>query len=295
MNKYFLKGITFAFLSSLFGSYLFIFSKKVLFTITPETFCVYYYLFSSLFFTIYFLGKGEIRNSIKSGFKNFKIFLLIGVIEFLSVISLFSAVKLTDPTVVSFFNNTQTLFIILLGCFFLKEKFNKIEIVGGVITFSGVLMMSYNEGKTTLIATLLTLLSAILFAITVTITKKFSEKINPTHFAYFRSLLILLFSLILVLMNGNISIENQAVKYILLGAFFGPFLNILFYFKSLKFLEASKTSLIRASLPLFVLLNSIIILSMRPFFKEILGGLIIIIGLLILVLGHEKEVKSEIS
>ncbi len=289
MRKNLSKGIILALLSSLSGSYLFIFSKKALFTTSPFLFCTYYYFFSSILFSIYFLLTGKVKTFIRESKKNLKIFLTIGTIEFLSILSLFWAVKLTDPTVVSFFNNTQTLFIILWGCLFLKEKFNRLEFLGAITVICGVITITYRAGNPTLFATFLTLTSALLFSITVIIIKKFSTSIDPESFAYFRSLFIFIISIILLFGMFNTKITDfSKLKYIFLGSFFGPFLNILFYFKSLKFIEASKTSLLRSSLPIFVLFNSILILKMHPTPREILGGVIVIMGLVILVSGYER-------
>ena len=295
MKKNFSKGVILAILSSLSGSYLFIFSKKALFTTSTFLFCAYYYLFSSILFSLYFLLTGNIKTFLKESKNNLKIFLTIGIIEFLSIFTLFWAVKLTDPTVVSFFNNTQTLFIIFWGCLFLKEKFNKLEFLGAIIVICGVITITYRAGNPTLFATFLTLTSALLFSITVIITKKFCTSINPTSFAYFRSLFIFLVSTTLIfIMNKTKTMDISGLKYIFLGSFFGPFLNILFYFKSLKFIEASKTSLLRSSLPLFVLFNSILFLKMHPTLREISGGIVVIVGLIILVFGYEKIKKVNI-
>ncbi len=47
-----------------------------------------------------------------------------------------------DLTLASFFNNSQTVFIILLSAVFLKERFNRTELLGTAVALVGVLALS---------------------------------------------------------------------------------------------------------------------------------------------------------
>jgi drug/metabolite transporter (DMT)-like permease len=292
MEKALKKGFTFALLSAFSGAYLFIFSKYVLRFTNPETFCSVYYIFAAAYFLLWLALSGQIRQvRIPAG--AVKIVLAIGVLESVSVIALYTAVRMMDPTLVSFFNNSQTIFIILLSAAFLRERFNRMEAVGTVVALAGIFLISYRSAHPVVTGMALTLASAVLFSCTVILVKKALPALPPLVLAFYRGMTIMLILNAYTLLTGRYeAIDRSLILPVAAGALFGPFLNILFYFYSLKHFDASKTSLVRASQPLFVLLNAALILQTVPSLKEIGGGLIIIAGLYVLVMGHERTMPA---
>jgi drug/metabolite transporter (DMT)-like permease len=282
------KGFLFALLSAISGAYLFIFSKYVLRFTNPETFCSVYYIFAAAYYLIWLSVRGQLRQArLPSG--AVKVVLVIGLLESASVIALYTAVRMMDPTLVSFFNNSQTLAIILLSAVFLKERFNRVEALGTAVALAGIFMISYRSAHPVVTGMLLTLASAGLFSCTVILVKKTLPTLPPLVLAFYRGITLMVILNVYTFATGR----YQPLDWGLLlptaaGALFGPFLNILFYFHSLKHFDASKTSLVRASQPLFVLINAAVFLQTVPGIKEIAGGLVIIGGLYILVKGHER-------
>jgi drug/metabolite transporter (DMT)-like permease len=282
------KGFLFALLSAISGAYLFIFSKYVLRFTNPETFCSLYYIFAAAYYLFWLAVQGRLRQArLPAG--AVKIVLAIGLLESVSVIALYTAVRMMDPTLVSFFNNSQTLAIILLSAVFLKERFNRVEALGTVVALAGIFLISYRSAQPVVTGMILTLASAGLFSCTVILVKKTLPALPPLVLAFYRGMTLMVILNAYTLATGR----YQPLEWGLLlptaaGALFGPFLNILFYFHSLKHFDASKTSLVRASQPLFVLVNAAVFLQTVPSLKEIAGGLVIIGGLYILVMGHER-------
>lgn len=282
------KGFLFALLSAISGAYLFIFSKYVLRFTNPETFCSLYYIFAAAYYLIWLAVRGRLRQArLPSG--AVKVVLAIGLLESASVIALYTAVRMMDPTLVSFFNNSQTIAIILLSAVFLKERFNRVEALGTVVALAGIFMISYRSAHPVVTGMLLTLASAGLFSCTVILVKKTLPALPPLVLAFYRGITLMVLLNAYTFATGRYQpLDWGLVLPTAAGALFGPFLNILFYFHSLKHFDASKTSLVRASQPLFVLINAALFLQTVPSFKEIAGGLVIIGGLYILVMGHER-------
>ena len=288
MDRDIRKGFLFAFLSAISGAYLFIFAKYVLQSLNPETFCSIYYVFASLYFAAWLVLTGQLR-LLRLPAASIRLIFVIAVLESVSVIALFSAVRLMDPTLVSFFNNAQTVFIILLSAVFLKERFTQPELLGTAVALAGILLISFRSARPVVLGMALTLLSAVFFSCTVILVKKSMLLLSPLTLGFYRAVALMVVMNAYALAGGAFQpVESSLVLYISAGALFGPFLNILFYFYSLKYFDASKTSLIRASQPLFVLLNAAVFLQFVPSPKEIAGGLIIILGLYILVTGRER-------
>lgn len=289
MEKNYKKGVLFAALSALSGAYLYVFSKQVLQFVQPEVFCTVYYLFAAIYFTLYLLITGQARLMAVSP-RQLRLIAGIGLLESVSVIALFSAIHIMDPTLVSFFNNLQTIFIIMLSAIFLRERFNTMESTGTVISLAGIFLISFHSAAPVRNGLILTLVSTVFFSCTVILVKKSLSRTDPLTLGFYRSLILLLVIGGWAFLQGEtIYMSRDLVMTTALGALFGPFLNILFYFLSLRYFDASKTSLIRASQPLFVLANAALLLDTIPSLKEIAGGLVIIAGLFILVRGHEQS------
>ncbi|MBP7865663.1 MAG: DMT family transporter [Acidobacteria bacterium] len=290
MGKNLVKGLTYGVLSALFGAYPYIFFHVALENnaMTTAFFCLAYHLFAAVYLLGYLSARRQFHDlkvprALRPGI------LLMGGLEFLSVWSLFSAMRIMDPTLVSFFNNSQTLFIILLGALILGERFNATESLGTLVALSGVVMISYKSGAPVKIGMLLTVTSALLFSCTVILVKKKLEAVSPLALAFYRALTITAcFGVVCGVGGMRMPAEAGLLAPIAAGALFGPFLNILFYFGALKHLDASKTSLIRSVLPVFVLVNAMVFLHMVPLPMQLVGGCIIIVGLWILVTGREQ-------
>ena len=288
MERNLKRGFLFALLSAVSGAYLFIFSKHVLRFTNPETFCSLYYVFAAGYYLVWLAVSGGLRQArLPAG--AVRVVLAIGLLESASVVALYTAVRMMDPTLVSFFNNSQTLAIILLSAVFLKERFNRVEAAGTVVALAGIFLISYRSAQPVVVGMALTLASAGLFSCTVILVKKTLPALPPLVLAFYRGMTLMVILTAYTFATGRYQpLGGELILPTAFGALFGPFLNILFYFHSLKHFDASKTSLVRASQPLFVLLNAAVFLQTVPGLKEIAGGLVIIGGLYILVVGHER-------
>ena len=78
------------------------------------------------------------------------------------------------------------------------------------------------------------------------------------------------------------------------GSILGPFLTGLAMYSALKYIEASRTMIIQATRGLFVLIGSMIYLSILPTNLQIIGGTITIAGVIIMTWGkiRMKEHKK---
>jgi drug/metabolite transporter (DMT)-like permease len=73
---------------------------------------------------------------------------------------------------------------------------------------------------------------------------------------------------------------------IIIGALSAPFLSFMFLYKALSLYEVSKVTAVRASIPFFVVLYSFLLFHTIPSLRQMLGGGIIIVGILVLISGR---------
>ena len=74
---------------------------------------------------------------------------------------------------------------------------------------------------------------------------------------------------------------------IILGSLLGPFLTALTQYSAIKYLEASRVSIIQSSKGLFVLAGALIYFGLFPSAYQLAGGLITILGVIFIVGGKK--------
>ena len=75
---------------------------------------------------------------------------------------------------------------------------------------------------------------------------------------------------------------------ILIIALAGPILTRPMYLYALKYLELSKVALINQSQPVFVAILAFLMLQQSPAPREVIGGLLVIGGCLLVIVGRKK-------
>jgi drug/metabolite transporter (DMT)-like permease len=97
----------------------------------------------------------------------------------------------------------------------------------------------------------------------------------------------------MIVSQSSLIIETKALLNITVGAFLGPFLATFAYYSSLKYIEASRSSVLSSSKSVFVVVTSYIYLNLLPGDFQIVGGLLTITGVLLISLGSFFKFKKE--
>ena len=285
-------------LAALSVSNVYIFSKSALAETPLYVFGFYWFLmaFSYNFILVTFTKKIILVRSYPP--KVLKTLVVIGIFELLSAITFFASIQqIENPAIASFLVATVPVFVMLMSIPLLNEKFNKIEILGVLVTLGGVFMLSYS-GKFSLNELFikganLSLLSAILLAVGLVIAKKNIKSIDPYLLALNRTVFLLLFYGIAMLLTYNsFHISHKAFFNIAMGSLFGPFLGAILQYNAFRFIEVSKESLVQNTHGLFVVISVYFYLGIFPLAVQIIGGIITIVGVTVMVLGKLYYQKS---
>ena len=287
------KGYLLVFVSILAMANVYIFSKAALNEINIIQFGVYWFGFALVYNLIFLSQTG--------GYKNFKFvkksdywkLALIGTLEITGTLSFFMSIKtMNNPALVSFLGNAAPVFVSILGISFLKERFNKIEIIGIIITIVGAIIISYNPGfeipKDFRKALYFILFSNIIYAIATIFSKKNIKLLPPSILSINRVVFILATAIIAAIVTKqNLVISNTALLNLALGSILGPFLAALSGYTALKYIEASKASVMGSAKSLLVLFTSYIYFGNLPYIYQIYGGIATIAGVLLISLGKK--------
>ncbi|MCF8226156.1 MAG: DMT family transporter [Bacteroidales bacterium] len=289
------KGTGLAFLATLGMANVYVFSKAALLEVNFFQFQFYWFSFALLWNGIYIISTGLIRKIPQLERKSRIDLMIIGTLELLAALTLFIAILLSEnPAIVSFLSNATPIFVTLMGIRFLGERFNTIEAIGILLTVGGVVMITYTRNMTLeqffengngwILLSSLFLSSSIVYA------KKNIKKLHPSILTINRVIFLFLFGLIAVLIRQeNLLVPKSAVFNMIAGSVLGPFLTGLAQYSALKFIEASRTMIIQATRGLFVLIGSMIYLSLIPTYLQVAGGIITIVGVIIMSFGKIKK------
>ncbi len=293
-----LKGIGLAFLATLGMANVYVFSKAALLEVNFYQFQFYWFAFAMVWNGIYLLSTGLIRLIPKLEKRSFRNLAILGILDMTAAITMFLAIQLAEnPAVVSFLSNATPIFVTLFGIRFLGERFNTIEAIGILLTIGGVIMITYTREMT--LAQFFgqgsgwILLSSLFLSTSIVFAKKNIRKIHPSILTVNRVVFLFLFGLIAVLVRqDSLSVSGNAIFNMIAGSILGPFLTGLAMYSALKFIEASRTMIIQATRGLFVLIGSMIYLSIVPTAFQVIGGTITIAGVIIMTWGKIRTRKS---
>ncbi len=288
------KGILFSILASISLGFNYIAAKLLVDLVNVETMNTIWFAFASVMYIVFFVFNK--KKSFASIARNWKVVLVIGALATIGSMFWSYAIFYSGPNKVSFIFQFNTVFTVFLGVAILKENFRKIEIIGVFTAILGVLILTYSSNELNFLSTVIALVSALCYSLANLIAKLNVKKIDPMALAGGRSFIIFLLFLLYSITTNKIqtNIPNIAFGYAFLGALTGAFIGFTFFYKALEKIKISKVISIRSVDPLFTTIFSFLILSIIPTANQLLGGILVIIGIVILSLYREdKNLKNK--
>lgn len=292
-----LKGFLLALVSVIAVSNVYLFSKIALNEVNLPQFGVYWFAFGLLWVLLYAWHQKSFALFKFLSRRCYWVLLFLGFIEVASTYFFFKAIyTISNPTIVSFIGNIAPAFIITLSFLILKERFASLEFWGILLAISGAFLISYKgDGSIDnmfIEGAQYVLYSSMLNAINAIIIKKKIKKIHPTILTINRSLFLLVFSIIaLIILQETLIIPIRALKNIFIGSLLGPFLTVIAGYLALQYIPLSQKAIIASTKGLFVLMGSYLYFGEFPDTIALLGGLTTILGVLLIAVAKMKFQK----
>ena len=286
-----LKGYLYTFIGVIAVSNVYIFSKAALNEVSLAHFGTDWFAFGFLW-NILFAFQQKKLPAIKTFGKNqYLLLLTLGILEIAGTSFFFLAIHtIPNPAVVSFIGNVNPVFVTILGFIFLRERFNIPELIGMSLALLGAFIISY-QGSNVLQnlfieGTDYIILSGFIYSFSTIIAKKNIEKLGPSIMALSRTFHLFLFSIAALWYLGeSIHISSTALINIIIGSTLGPFLAAVAGYQALRYIEASRASILGSSKGLFVLIGAFFYFGTLPQAHQIWGGLISISGVVLISVG----------
>ena len=283
------RGVLFAVSASLMFGLSPVFVRLVLDFVNVETMNVLFTVFASLCFVVAF---GVFRKA--AYFRS-----ILGSWRRVGLMSLFSAagsllftygIFLYGPVNAAFLVQFTAVFTILFGAVFFKERFTRLEAVGIVVAVVGVFVLAYGNLSLEIVSTLVLLGAALLFASANSLSKAYVKNVDPVALAGGNSMFMFLFIFAFAILTGKLetAFPSETLVYAFLGSVTGVVLSFVLFFKALQVYAVSKTATIRTIEPFLTAIFSFVILALPTTVNQLVGGVMIVIGVATLSLTKGK-------
>ncbi len=190
-----------------------------------------------------------------------------------------------DPSLTVVMVRCQIIVVIFLGWWLLKERLNPFLLPGSIVAIGGIVWMNFqgdynfsNKG----IFLFWGFSGAFFFGSIQVFFKKIVHNINPVQV---NTLRFLMGTLVFASLPGTISrlLEMNLFEWSLaaVSTAFGPSLSRLLQINALRYIPVSQSILFTMLTPVFALLLSATLLGTTPTSREMVGGVIVLIGIAI--------------
>lgn len=279
-------GLVYAVLSSLFLSTGFVFAKHFLQYTNPET-------LSMLWFGIAFIVSIAIllvrsrQKTVRAFREHWKDGIIVGGANAVAAAFWFHAINLTGPTLTAFLVRFSTIFIIILGILFLKEKLHLHDIVGMLIALAGAFAISFANGDYLKIGTLVALAASLAIAVHQVLSKIYVKTIDPLTLVNLRTLFTALFLLTYAAAFSKLqAFPMQQLPFLTVVIVVNAIFGFVFFYKALELIDISKVAIIRTLDPFVVVVYALIVFQTLPALNELAGGALVVTGVLITMYGR---------
>lgn len=287
------KGYLFSILAAVSLSNVYIFSKAALKEIHLAQFGFYWFGFGLLWNLAYTFRTGRLKKIRLLDSKAKYALLWIGLLEVGATFLFFVSINIIEnPAIVAFIANMTPVFVTVLGIVILHEHFNYVEIGGLILTLVGTFVISY-KGDAGLAdffipGTEYIILSGLMYAVSTIIAKSNIRNIDPTIMSLNRVLYLFGFSFIgLLVTQDSLLIPGKAFLNTFIGSVLGPFLTAIATYTALRYIEASKSTLVRSSRNVFVLIGAYLFFGVFPEGYQLLGAVVSVTGVVMITMGKK--------
>jgi drug/metabolite transporter (DMT)-like permease len=213
---------------------------------------------------------------------------LIGLVTGAQMIVSWAGLARLDPSFTAFLWRFQPVLTIALSALFLDERLMNREWLPIAIMISGGALSTMGRWEIVGTGVILTLLACCAGAMQMLIAKIVVIAIHPTVLVFYRVGIATLVIALWTLPTGKVNFDVQSSYWLvtLLGAFLGPCASYLLTFRSFRYWDLSRSSMILTAQPLFVLPLAYLFLDKLPTQKELLGGCMILAGVVWLTWIH---------
>jgi drug/metabolite transporter (DMT)-like permease len=263
---------------------------KVVLNHTTPMFLIFYRFFFAAIASIPFIIPGIKKLKLKSILK----LLLLGFFLWIAYIAQTVGLKYTTPSNSAFITGLYVVFTPIFALFLTKEKMTKTMFIAVIFAVMGIFLLaglslkefSFNIGD------LITVISAIAFALQIVLTSMFVKKEDIKLIASIQIYTVLLLSAPFLSSTKQFNLPVWITLSIVFLGTVASFLAILAQTYSLKFIDPDRASILFTLEPIFAALFSLLFLGELLSLQEILGSMFVLLAMFIVVRNNKKAQQN---
>jgi len=219
--------------------------------------------------------------------QNLLFFLSIGLLVALSTTFNYVAVAYIDPGTASLLAQMSTIFAMALSLIWLRERLNRLEVVGALVAIVGVLVINFQPGDYLRLGSLLVLGSSFMYALHAAIVKRHGGKLEFSNFFFWRVASTTGFLLIFATARGQLAWpEPRAWLILIVAGTVDVVISRVLYYVALRRLRMSVHTVILTLSPVITILWSLALFDELPTLQGLAGGAAVIAGVALITVGR---------
>jgi drug/metabolite transporter (DMT)-like permease len=198
----------------------------------------------------------------------------------------FLAVRYVEPGTAAVLSRTSIVFGVALGVFWLGERLTRAQTAGALLAIAGVFVVSFQPGDHFRLGSLIVVVSTLLYALHSAVVKRYGGAMPFLEFFFFRLLSTAAVLLVLGAAQRQLVWPGRTAWLILiLAATLNVVLSRGLYYLALRRLDMSVLTIALTLSPVVTWVWSIPLFGGWPTGTEILGGVAIVAGVIIVNAG----------
>ena len=268
----------------LFDSMHFIFARLLLTWISPDVSAMYVMAIAAVQVGVYGWWRGVLQPTVLRD--HWRFFLIIGVLIGVSTHLGFVAVGYIDAGTASMLNKVATVFSVAFGLLWLRERFTRQQLLGTLVAIGGSIVIAYQPDTQLQWGALLIIVGSFCYSLHFAVVKRYGNEIDFLNFFLFR-LVATAFVLLLSAAGRQVLAwpTPTAWLYLLLAGTVDVTISRTFYYVALRRLDMSLLAVITTLSPVAAIVWAVLLFGTMPTGQQLLGGLGVLIGVLIVTRG----------
>jgi len=269
----------------LFDSLHFIFARLLLPQISPDVSAMYVMAIAAVQVGLYGWWRGELRLAALR--QHWRFFLIIGVLIGVSTHLGFVAVGYIDAGTASMLNKVATVFSVAFGLLWLRERFTPVQLLGTAVAIGGTVIIAYQPNTQLQWGALLIIVGSFCYSLHFAVVKRQGNAVDFLNFFFYR-LLSTAFVLFLSAAGRQVLAwpTPTAWLYLLLAGTVDVTISRTFYYVALRRFDMSLLAVITTLSPVAAILWALLLFGTMPTGQQLLGGLGVLLGVLIVTRGR---------
>jgi drug/metabolite transporter (DMT)-like permease len=246
----------------------------------PETFTLIWSGAAALYALIIVLATGHKHEIVLSSSHNTMRVILMGLAASFSMMLAWQGLSWLDPSFASFIWRFQPVLAIIFGVLLLNERLFAKELFPITLMVFGGCLSTLGRWNIVGSGTVLTILACCAVSVQMLIAKIISTKIHPNVLAFYRVAIGSVFIALWTFLMGKADFDVELSYWLvtLLGSFLAPCASFFLTFRSYRYWELSRASMVKTMQPLLVLPMAYIVFGTIPAGRTLLGGVLILVG-----------------